>query len=206
MRARAGPFLRNALQARGGGMTEEAAAKSLSLTKGDEFYTRYRRSLLRYFLRRVRSLADAEDLTHELFFRFLRRAQPEPTEPSGKYVFTAAGNLLRDRARRSEARPGDAPELRDPGAHLDRVADEFTPDRVLLGKELLAEVLASLDELPPRTRDIFLAFRVERMKHREIAKALGISASAVEKQIMRATAHLARRFPKVREGSISDET
>jgi len=48
--------------------------------------------------------------------------------------------------------------------------------------------------LPERTRDIFILFRVEKMRQAEIAKRLGVSVSAVEKHVIRAAAHLARRL------------
>lgn len=43
-----------------------------------------------------------------------------------------------------------------------------------------------LEELSPRTRDVFLQHRLEGRTYREIAAPLGISISAVEKHIARA--------------------
>jgi RNA polymerase sigma-70 factor (ECF subfamily) len=47
--------------------------------------------------------------------------------------------------------------------------------------------------LPARTRDIFVLFRLDQLKQSEIAARMGISVSAVEKHVVRAVAHLARR-------------
>ena len=47
-----------------------------------------------------------------------------------------------------------------------------------------------VEQLSPRTREIFLMHRLEGRKYREIASELGISPSAVEKHIARAMAHL----------------
>ena len=72
--------------------------------------------------------------------------------------------------------------------------EDRAPDRVLVSQESLSEVLRALDELGERTRDIFILYKLEKMKHREIGALYGLSASAVEKYVRKATAHLARRF------------
>ncbi len=72
--------------------------------------------------------------------------------------------------------------------------EDRTPERVLQGRDEVTEVVRALGELKERTRDIYLLFRLEQMKHREIAVLYGISQSTVEKEIMRATLHLAMRF------------
>ena len=68
------------------------------------------------------------------------------------------------------------------------------PERVLQGYESLSEVLSTLNELSERTRDIFILFRLENMKQRDIALAFGITVKAVEKHVLKAVTHLARRW------------
>jgi RNA polymerase sigma-70 factor (ECF subfamily) len=63
-----------------------------------------------------------------------------------------------------------------------------------LGKETLQDVLAALGELSERTRDIFVLYRIEKMKQHEIASLYGLSLSAVEKHVLRAITHLSKRF------------
>ncbi|MGH1558579.1 sigma-70 family RNA polymerase sigma factor [Caulobacter segnis] len=64
--------------------------------------------------------------------------------------------------------------------------DELTPERSLIGKEGVEAMLAVLDDLPDRTRHIFLLHRFEEMTYQRIARELGISVSAVEKHMMSA--------------------
>jgi RNA polymerase sigma factor (sigma-70 family) len=175
------------------------AEDRLAIGKADlsaSLNARYRGPLMSFFLRRVANRADAEDLTQQTFVRILAAHDGSPIENAEAFVFTVAANLLRDRARKIGRRAeGDTPL---DGALIDEVAREFledrSPERVLLGRESLAEVLLALDELGQRTRDIFILFRLENMKQREIAAIYGISQSTVEKQVMRATLHLALRF------------
>jgi RNA polymerase sigma-70 factor (ECF subfamily) len=179
---------------------------------------RFRRPLMKFFMRRVRNIAEAEDLTQEVFTRTLGSEEFPHIERRDSFLFTIATNLLRDRHRASRRRaPGAAhagaasgtasvaPEtigkeavFGDPagavaGEAFEPVEDRG-PERVLQGCESLAEVLASLDTLGERTRDIFILFRLENMKQREIAELFGTTQKAVEKHVLKAVMHLARVF------------
>jgi RNA polymerase sigma factor (sigma-70 family) len=161
----------------------------------------YRRPLMTYFLRHTGNHAEAEDLTQEALLRALRAGAGEAIETPDGFVFTIASNLLRDRARRRITRrvdrhvslypQGDGEAAAEP---MQLIAEDLPADRVLMGKEKLRRTLDALAELPDRTREIFVLFRVERLRQTEIAARLGISVSAVEKHVVRAAAHLARRF------------
>jgi RNA polymerase sigma factor (sigma-70 family) len=71
--------------------------------------------------------------------------------------------------------------------------EELSPERVLEGRQSLASVLRALDELDERTRDAFILHRLEGMRHSEIADLYGVSVSSIEKYIIKAIAHLAKR-------------
>lgn len=58
----------------------------------------------------------------------------------------------------------------------------------------MAAVLQALEALGERTRDVFVLYRLEKMKHREIAALYGISVSSVEKYVARATERLSQVF------------
>ena len=158
-----------------------------------ELQSEYRAPLLAFFLRRVRNRAEAEDLTQEVFLRILRT--PGAAEStSSAFIFTVATNLLRDRARRLQTSGGPLVQLEtDNGASAGaKLHEEISPERVLLGKEALQRVYKALGKLSPQTRDIFLLFKLEQMKQRQIAEIYGISVSAVEKHIVAALTHVAK--------------
>ncbi len=67
---------------------------------------------------------------------------------------------------------------------------DFSPERVLLGQEAMAQVVAALRKLPGRTRDVFMLRCFEGLKHAEIARLYGISVRAVEKHSARALAQV----------------
>lgn len=157
---------------------------------------RFRGPLMSFFLRRVQNRAEAEDLTQEVFARLLGAATGE-IENADAFVFKIAANLLRDRARKAARwRFNDKMPVDDGLIHeLTRdLLEDRGPERVLLGREQLAAALKALDELGERTKNIFILFRLEHMKQRDIAELYGISASTVEKLVMKATLHLAWRL------------
>ncbi|WP_174298248.1 RNA polymerase sigma factor [Sphingomonas bacterium] len=157
-------------------------------------YAEFRRPLLSFFLRRVKDAGEAEDLTQEVFSRLLPKHPQDGIADARGYVFRIAVNLLRDRARRKGVR--NAALLSDvhPGRVASLVAElveDRHPERVLLAKDEVGRVVRALGALPERTRDMYLLFRLESMKQRDIAHLYGLSRSTVEKEVTRATLHLA---------------
>lgn len=159
---------------------------------------RFRRPLLSFFLRRVGDRNEAEDLTQEVLLRVVQAGRQSRIEHAPAYIFKIAVNLLRDRQRRAATRgPGLFVPLDDvlAGELKNELAlDDSSPERVLLSESALADVLRALDELGEQTRNIFILFRIENMKQKDIAALYGIGQSTVEKHVMKAVLHLAKRF------------
>lgn len=176
-------------------MSPPALARNVDVVQ--KLDARFRRPLMSFFLRRVFNHAEAEDLTQQVFVRLVGSNEVARLEQADRFVFTVASNLLRDRAKRAATR-GEAQSVSidlDLIGEISRSAkEEISPERVLLGREALADVFRSLDELGEKTKAIFVLNRLEKMKQREIAELLGVGISTVEKHIIRATLHLARKY------------
>ena len=151
---------------------------------------RYGQAVRRFFSRRLRDGADVEDLTQEVFARLLKRAELGEIANIEGYLFHTAANLLRERARKAARRPGDTAHTDE----IDAAVEEFSPERILLGREAYARMVEALQELPERARTIFVLNRFEELSAGEIARRLGVSVSTVEKDMMRAIAHLKARL------------
>jgi len=166
--------------------------------KAAELARAFRAPLLAYFSKRVQSRNEAEDLTQEVFLRLLHHPDRHQGQSIEAYVFTIAANLLRDRAKSVsgalERQSRNVDLMMDSGVYTPDLIEDRTPERVLLGKETIEDVLGSLAELGERTRDVFILARLENMQHRDIAEMYGISVSSVEKMIMKAMVHLGARF------------
>lgn len=140
-----------------------------------------------FFLRRIHNVTEAEDLTQEVLLRISERAATIDASRPDAYVFQIAANMLRDRARRRKVRGAYFAEA---SAIRSNWVDELDPDRVMQGRQSLAAVVEALRALPERTRTIFVLFRLERMKQREIAEMLGVSLRTVEQHVIRASVKL----------------
>lgn len=144
-----------------------------------------RGALLR-FLRARGAGEDAEDLLQELWLR-VRNAPPGPIGEPLSYLMRAANNLMLDRHRarvRGMRRDQDWAETTAP-AELD-VADDPDAERVLIGREALAEVEAALASLGGRAEAIFRRYRLDGVTIDEVAREFGVSRSTVEKDLQKA--------------------
>ncbi len=162
-----------------------------------ELDVRFRGPLMRFFLRRVGSSADAEDLTQEALLRVINASRKDHIESASAFVFQIAINLLRDRHRKQlrSNSPVFVPIDEALMAELEHdLTEQLSPERVLLGMETLDDAMRVLSELGPLTRDIFILFRIEKMKQKDIAALHGIGQSTVEKHVMKAVAYLGARF------------
>jgi RNA polymerase sigma factor (sigma-70 family) len=146
-----------------------------------QVFVAQRARMERLVSRRVGCRATAADLVQELFLRFWRRPQVE-VEALDTYLLRCAGNIAIDHLRSQGARERINDSLLAP--HQDSHASE--PEAALEAGSDLRRIEAALRELPERTRQIFLLNRIHGRTYADIARAMGLSQSAVEKHMMRA--------------------
>lgn len=130
--------------------------------------------------RQVGCRATAADLVQDLFLRFWRRPAVQ-VEEMGTYLLRSARNLAIDHLRLEGSRSRTLNAF--------PLSDEQRTDSLEAGLQAgddLRHVEAALRGLPERTRHIFLLNRIHGCTYGEIAKAVGVSQSAVEKHMMRA--------------------
>ncbi len=153
---------------------------------------RYGQALRGYFSSRVRNPADVDDLVQEVFVQMLRRTSGEPIEHAQHYLFQVASNVLCDQGRRMKARHQDQHESFDETVH--GLSTEISPERIVLGRESIERVIAILQDLPPRTRDIFILRGIRQLRHEEVAHMLGVSMRVVHEHMAKALKHLGKAF------------
>ena len=150
----------------------------------------YGPALRRYFGKRAYQSADVEDLVQNVLLRLAVRGDSQSIEQPEAYLMRTATNVWRD-------------YLRKKGTHAEAVHEEYVeghlreehgPDADLESAEAISALLAALQELPARTRQVFVLCRVEGLRQKAVARRLGVSVSAVEKHMIRAIAHLASRL------------
>ena len=144
--------------------------------------------LLRILSRQTGNRDDAHDLVQDAFFRLARLGgQGRLLDKPQAYLRRIAANLLKDRAK-SAARQSVA---------LHVVADEeslpgLDPHRLLESRDMLRRLEVAIMRLRPRTREVFMAHRIEGLTYAEIAERTGLSVKGVEKQMSKALVQLDR--------------
>jgi RNA polymerase sigma-70 factor (ECF subfamily) len=145
--------------------------------------------LVRLLSRRTSSSEDAEDLVHDIFFRFARICGrwPSSLERPQAYLRRIASNLLRDRVKAGFRHSAALHVMADEEAlaGLDQL-------RLLESRDMLRRLEAAMMRLRPKTREIFMAHRIDGLTYAEIAEQTGLTVKGVEKQMSRALAQLDR--------------
>ena len=133
---------------------------------------------------RTRGRSDAEELLHAAYLRLLRYRARQTVDNVAAFLVRTAVNIGVANYRHDRFIADVAPE------NTGICENSPLQDEVLAARARLDRVREGLSRLTPRTREVFLMHRLDDMKYREIAQALGISQSAVEKHIAKAALFL----------------
>ena len=136
----------------------------------------------------------AEDLLQTLWINLQTRDHGPVATPEA-YLFRMAHNLATDHARAERQRLKREDQWMDAATvRIGETAHDEAPDseRILIARDELKRVRQALAEMPPRASQVFQLHRIDGKSHSEIATSLGISKSAVEKNMAVALKHLIR--------------
>jgi RNA polymerase sigma-70 factor (ECF subfamily) len=154
----------------------------------DELYRDQSTILVRRIARRTGCNETARDLAHDAFLRFAQLGSSGLTnvrQPEA-YLMRIASNLVRDWARWPSRRPLPPEQAGDASAgQTDGIA-------LLEARDTLRRLELAMAKLKPKTRQIFLAHRLDGMSYAQIAEQTGLSVKGVEKQMSKAIAKIDR--------------
>jgi RNA polymerase sigma-70 factor (ECF subfamily) len=161
-------------------------------------YLERRADLERFFTLRLRSAAAAEDLVQEIFVRLAAADAPAEIQNPAAYLYRLGSNLMLDRLR-GERRAGrrEAAWLESQTSRLngEEISSEPSAEAAVAARQRLERLREALKDLGAQTQRVFRMHKFEGMSHPEVAAALGISRSAVEKHMMAALKHLSATLP-----------
>ena len=157
----------------------------------DEFARLYSIALLRYFRKRGCQKATVDDLVQEVFTRLAGRASGNKIQNPEAYLMQTASSVWKDFLRKRQTH-----------FHVNHVeyeekihaVQDLSPEKIYEDKEKINQLISVLNELPTRTRQVFVLCRIEGMKHKLVAKRLEVSVSSVEKHMVKAITHLTQCF------------
>lgn len=151
-------------------------------------FRQHQGQVFRWIVRIVRNRATAEELTVETFWR-IHRARERFDIQKGNFcawMRRIATNAALDHLRRARPEvelPDELPEAKRP------VAVEQN--------ELRRLIFAAMDRLSPQVRVAVLLALVEEEPYEDIARALGISVTAVKLRVFRGVRVLRKELSKV---------
>lgn len=143
-------------------------------------------------------MAEAEDIAQNAYVKLSARAHELVNENLRSLLFITARNLAFDLHRRNRRQSQWIREFHEDAEQYSRIPHPAPgADRVLVAREHLQLVRQLLDELPPKCRHAFIAYKFEERDYGAIAEELGVSESMVRKYVLRAMAHCAKRFKEL---------
>lgn len=156
-------------------------------------YDHYNTSVYRFVYYRVGSVALAEDLTSETFFRALRSMGSFRWQGKdfGAWLMTIARNLTADHYKAGRTRLELSTE--DMGAH-DSATDG--PETAVLASLTNDALLGALGELPGEQQECLIMRFLQGLSIAETAKVLGRSEGAVKQLQLRGVRNLAKLLPE----------
>jgi RNA polymerase sigma factor (sigma-70 family) len=154
----------------------------------------HRGALQAFFYRRLRTKSDAADLVQEVYLRMLRVSDTDAIQNPEAYLFTVAGNLLKENAAVDRHQADDT--------DIEKIDDALTEvrgfDTALDTTRRVARLRVVLEELPPKCcAAVILQYRHE-LSYQQIADRLEVSPSMVKKYLTQALSHCRRRMARLR--------
>ena len=151
-----------------------------------EIYKRYAESLAGFATSKLYNLDDARDVLHDLFVKLWEdRYTLTVNNNLRSFLFAAIRYKIIDKIRRNVTRQEYdvlLQGLAEPQAN--------SVEQQIEAKELQALVDQSLDQLPAKTKQIYLLSRIEHLSITEIALKLNLSEQTVKNQLSIALKHL----------------
>jgi RNA polymerase sigma-70 factor (ECF subfamily) len=151
-----------------------------------ELFDKWKKPLLAFFYRSLGSMAEAEDLTLEVFVRLHRAAAGyQRSAAFTTYLFHIARNLLLNELRRRRRKPAQSL----PPEAFDYVAAPES-DEARRATELEEIFQRALAQLPEEQRSLLLLVNQQELDHRTAAATLGITENSLRVKLHRARQHL----------------
>lgn len=156
-------------------------------------YDHYHGAVYRFLFYRTRSVALAEDLTSETFFRALRSMTGFRWQGKdfGAWLMTIARNLATDHFKAGRTRLELTTE--DMGLHDDATDD--SPEEIVLAGLTNEILLEALGKLPDEQRDCIIMRFLQGLSIAETAGILGRSDGAIKQLQLRGIRNLAKLMP-----------
>ncbi len=183
-------------------MAKDAKARSSILPGRLEAAVReYYNPLRAFFRKRTQNCSEVDDLVQQVFMRLTQHLDKDTVENPDAYIFKTASNTLRDYRRREEVRERVIDHRLGEITERDEVDSDFSPERVLISREAIDIIAATLRRLPDRTRQVYILSTFEGLKYMDIGRLQNLSVRSVKKHMAKALEALNEDMEKRHERS-----
>lgn len=140
-------------------------------------FKRYYKPLCQCCTLYTKDYAASEEIVADLFIKLWDNRQDQAILRVRNYLFVAARNLSLNHIQKKK-NPVDSIEDLNMQPHF--FQDTNTPFKILSARESNNRILLTIDQLPPRQREVLLMSRIDQMDKNTISALLGISVRTVE--------------------------
>ena len=151
-----------------------------------QIYNRYAESLAGFAASKLYSLDDARDIIQDIFVKLWEnRDEVYITSNLKSYLFSIVRHRIIDKIRKNITREEYASMVQS------LIVPRYdSADKQVEAKELQQSIEKSLNQLPPRVKEIYKLSRDEGLTNHEIAEKLNLSEQTVKNQLSAALKHL----------------
>jgi len=161
----------------------------------ERLFADHRAALQTFFLRRIRSKADAADLAQEVYVRMLRVSDKEAIRNPVHYLYTVANNLVRENAA-LDRRQTSGIDIDEAPAH-EQLETLPAFDGDLDATRRVVRLRVVMQQLRPKCRAAVELRFTHGLSYREVAMHLGISPQMAKKYVAQALGHCRRRMARL---------
>jgi len=160
--------------------------QNLLMTQQDSVITETfnkEKARLRSFIRnKVPNAGDADDILQDVFYEFVSAYRlPEPLEQVGAWLYRVARNRIIDCFRKQKQEVtldlNDDEDTRWLEAILS--VETETPATLYERKQLVEQVIATLNQLPAEQRQVFIAHELDGKSFKQMAAETGVAINTL---------------------------
>lgn len=152
---------------------------------------KYYNEIVYYVQKMVGDKESAKDITQEAYTKLVEHEQKNNVEYNNirAFLYKVARNIVIDNVRKTKKITELTYE------ESDFVSPKIEqPEEIVVQDNYYENLMKLVDSLPKRSKEAFILHNIDGYSRKEIAQMMGISTSAVEKHIIRATKKLQEKL------------
>jgi RNA polymerase sigma factor (sigma-70 family) len=158
----------------------------------------YGKQLLGFIRGKVGTDEDAEDILQDVWYQYSNIDELEAIESVSGWLYRVAKNKITDRFRKKKSEHIEDYTFESENGEINfkeiLLADTHSPETSFFKKMFWEELMAALDELPEKQREVFIQNELEEISLQEIADKSGESIKTIISRKGYAVKHLRERL------------